>query len=140
MVMSFPSSSSSPSSSGDGGGGGGGRGGGSGHGGGHGGRGGGSGLIHQRCLGHHRHVKEGKVGSTKEDFVLSDPKREPEIYGEDYFAEDKLQDQIITTFPALNRHLVSEHAAAVEQPGLDYVIPVIGCTVLLFVCLLFQRG
>ena len=140
MVMSFPSSSSSPSSSGDGGGGGGGRGGGSGRGGGHGGRGGGSGLIHQRCLGHCRHIKEGEVGSTKEDFVLSGPKRQPEIYGKDYFADDKLQDQIITNYLALNRRLVSEHASAVVQPGVDYVIPVIGCAVLLFVCLLFQCG
>ena len=104
MMMSFPSFSSSFD---DGGGGGGG------HGGGCGGRGncgGGSGLICQRRLGHCGHVKEGKVESTKEDFVLSGPKREPEIYGKDYFADDKLQDQIITTFLALNHGLVSEHA------------------------------
>ncbi len=101
---------------------------------------GGSGLIHQRCLGHCRHIKEGEVGSTKEDFVLSGPKRQPEIYGKDYFADDKLQDQIITNYLALNRRLVSEHASAVVQPGVDYVIPVIGCAVLLFVCLLFQCG
>ena len=104
------------------------------------GRGRGSGYEDRR----HRDLELRGLDSTELKSVFSGLKIDTKIAADDeYLARNKVQDQITTTFPALNRNLESDQAAAMERSDIHhYVVPILVCAfaVLLFVRLLIQRG
>lgn len=118
------------------------------------GRGGGRGFLREvdggrgrgrgRGPGRHRDLELRGLDSTELKSVFSGLKSDEKIDGDEYLARNKLQDpQITTTFPALNRNLESDQAAAMERSDIHhYVVPILVCAfaVLLFVRLLIQRG